>query len=431
MSLSLTTAIELWPGVQISEFDSSTRDKTYRVERNDGRHFQINEKLYHLLDCLRTPLSLAALGSEYQQRTGQAVATEQLQQIGAQLVEQGIVIESGQTPPPVKTTAQEPSAYLGLHYRRDLFAAETLAPFARMLQSCFRRPIAAVLLILIAGAHVLTYAHLGLPPHLDMDAVSWPLLYTILLASILIHELGHLAACQRWQCPHGPLGVGLYFFNPVFYVDVTAAWRLNRRQRAIVDVGGGYLQLLCAPVCWVLFWMTQETTYLMAIVIIDLLILGNFEPLMKLDGYWLLSDLTGVPNLHTRTGEAVKRMWLWWLWRLGRRAAAPPASPFSQWSPWVRIVIGGYVGLSMLLWPLLMVAMIPMLAEAVSSYPALWKTALAALLEALRTGDMMLVLAQLKVLFLPTLALANLGFLLKMTIERSCKARAANKTQDE
>jgi hypothetical protein len=149
MSLSLTTAIELCPGVQISEFDSSTRDKTYRVERNDGRHFQINEKLYHLLDCLRTPLSLAALGSEFQRRTGQTVATEQLQQIGAQLAEQGIVIESGQTPL-VKTTAQEPSAYLGLHYRRDLFAAETLAPFARMLQICFRRPVAALLLISLA-----------------------------------------------------------------------------------------------------------------------------------------------------------------------------------------------------------------------------------------------------------------------------------------
>src|SRR5215208_4010479 len=96
MTITLATHIELYPGTQIVEFDSSARSKTYRVELSDGRHFQINEKLYHLLECLHVPTSLANLASVFQQRTGQAVSIDQLQQLSAQLEEQGVIFQTGQ-----------------------------------------------------------------------------------------------------------------------------------------------------------------------------------------------------------------------------------------------------------------------------------------------------------------------------------------------
>ena len=74
MSLSLTTQLELQAGAQIVAFDSSTQGKTYRVELTDGRHFQVNEKLYHLLDALRTAMTLPDLAAAIHQRTGQTVA---------------------------------------------------------------------------------------------------------------------------------------------------------------------------------------------------------------------------------------------------------------------------------------------------------------------------------------------------------------------
>lgn len=428
MSFSLTAQLELNPGAQIFAFDSSTREKSYRVELVDGRHFQINEKLHHLLDALRTPMTLAALAAEFQRRTGQTVAADQLQQLGAQLVEQGVVVEAGKALV-IPAADQVPAAYLGLHYRRDLLSPALLAPMARLLQGCFHRGVAAVLVALIVGAHFLAYREMGFPPNIDMTTVSWPLLYTVILVSIFFHELGHLAACHRWQCPHGSLGFGLYFFNPVFYVDVTAAWRLSRQQRAIVDVGGIYIQLLFAPLCLVLFWATQDPSYLIAIVLIDMVLIGNLEPLMKLDGYWLLSDITGVPNLHARTGEAVKRLFTWVLWRLGRRNAAPPPSAFSQWSGWVRVAIVGYIALSIVLWPVLLVAMLPMMIEAVMTYPALWQAAFTALLEAGATGDMGAVLTQLNTLFLPTLTVLNTAFLLKLIWQRNQQTRKAKLSQ--
>lgn len=424
---SQPTLFELSPGTQIVEFDSSTRSKTYRVELSTGVHFQVNDKVYHLLSSLHSPMTLAALAGEFQQRTGQSVALDQLQQLSERFVTQGIIVEcaaDGQrlTNKPAQPATQ-PDAFLGLHYRRDLFAAETLAPLARVLQIFFQRHLAIALMAIVAVVHVLAYRQIGFPPNLDMKVVNWPLFYGILLATIGVHEMGHLAACQRWQCPHGPLGFGLYFFNPVFYVDVTAAWRLSRQQRAVVDMGGMYLQLLCVPLFWIAFLLTQDPTYLFVIFVTDMMILSNFEPLMKLDGYWLLSDLTGVPNLHTRAGEAMQRAMLWLLWRFGWRSERPQSSSFTEWSSTVRWVMVVYVALSALIWPLMILSMIPMLANVITTYPALWQTAVSAWGEAIHTYNFSGLLTQSGVLFLPTLMLLNVGVLIKITWSRWRKAR--------
>jgi putative peptide zinc metalloprotease protein len=153
-------------------------------------------------------------------------------------------------------------------------------------------------------------------------------------------------------------------------------------------------------------------------MVIDLILIGNLEPFMKLDGYWLLSDLTGVPNLHARTGEAAKRMWGWLLWRLGRRSVAPATTAFSQWAGWVRVVIFTYIALSIALWPVLLVAMLPLMIDAFMSYPALWQGAMTALVEAGAAGDAGAIVTQLNVLFLPTLTLLNTAFLLKIAWNR-------------
>jgi putative peptide zinc metalloprotease protein len=424
MSITLATQLELHPGAQIFEFDSSAHGKTYRVELSDGRHFQINEKLYHLLECLRLPTSLAGLAAAFQQRTGQTVSTDQLEQLSAQLEEQGVIHQTGQALKERPPMDPHEGSLLALHYRRDFLSTQAIAPLARILQVFFTRPVAILMVALIATVHVFAYAQTGFPPNLQMENINWPVFYVIMLASFLLHELGHLAACHRWRCPHGALGVGLYFFNPVFYVDVTAAWRLSRWQRVVVDIGGVYIQLAFVSLLWFGYAIWQDNTYLLAVLLTDLMLLGNFQPFMKLDGYWLLSDLTGVPNLHARTGELTRHAWAWLRRCIGLKALAPStATPFTQWSPLVRVVILSYAALSVAIWPLVILALIPMLWDVITRYPVLWTTALSALGEALQRGDLLAGLGQLQVLFLPTLVLINLVFLLKRTVARLRKAR--------
>ena len=95
-----------------------------------------------------------------------------------------------------------------------------------------------------------------------------------------------------------------------------------------------------------------------------------------------------------------------------------------QWSPKVRWVLFVYVALSMVIWPLMLLGMIPMLVTVIATYPALWQAAFAAVGQAMRTHDFSLLLAQGSVLFLPTLMLANIGFLVKLTWSRWRKARS-------
>ena len=427
MTISLVTQIELYPGTQIVEFDSSARTRTYRVEMPDGRHFQVNEKLYELLECLRVPTALGLLAERFQQRTGEAVAIDELQRLSVHLEEQGVILRTGQALKPHTLADPHADSFMALHYRRDLVPARVLAPLAGVLQVLFTRTMALVLLTLIAAVHGLFYLQVGFPPTVPMENVNWPVFYCILMASFLLHELGHLAACRRWRCPHGPLGFGLYFFNPVFYVDVTAAWRLSRRQRAVIDLGGVYVQLVFISILWLCTGFRHDATFLLAILVTDLIVLGNFEPLIKLDGYWLLSDLAGVPNLHARAMEIIQHAWTLLRRRLGRPTAAPSTPmAFAEWSPRVRGVVFSYVVLAVVIGPLMMLAFIPLLFEAVASYPALWSTALAQLGEAFKGGDMAAALAALRVLFLPTLMLLNLALLAKRAAGR-LKARRAGR----
>lgn len=428
MSSSAADLLTMAPGLQLHAFDSSASEPTYRAELSDGRHFQINEKLYLLLSCLTKPQSVSALGRDFEQLSGQSVERTELLEISDYLLEHGLVrsgatAEDVQGPvanqaPPAKKNSLPNDSFLSLHYRWDLVSPHLIAPFARVLSALFNRSIAIIATVVIVAAHILAYAHLGLPPNMMMEGISWPTLYIVLSLGVLIHELGHLAACHRWHCDHGPLGVGLYFLNPVFYVDVTNAWRLPRWQRVVVDMGGVYLELLLVPIFWLLFVMTHDSTWLMAIIITDITILTNFEPFMKLDGYWLLSDLTGVPNLHKRTGEMMKQSWQWALARIGLRRDPVVKTAFANWSPRVRRIIIGYVILSVAMWPAILAAMFPLMIQAIRVYPALWQEAFGILLQGIQQGNWSVIGSQLQALFLPTLAILNMGFMVKIVINR-------------
>lgn len=411
-----TSQLMLQPDLQIVAFDSSSQEKSFRVELPDGRHFQINERLYHLLDLLHSPSTMAEWADNFHQRTAQQLPLAELSPLCTQLLEQGLIVVAGQAAQPVKPVT--PKAYLGMHFRRTILSTERLAPLARLFQGFFHLKLAIPTVLLIVIAHVFAFRELNAQPELQLELFTGPLLTACLFFSIFLHEVGHVAACHRWRCPHGPLGVGLYFSMPIFYVDVTQAWRLSRRQRATVDIGGVYIQMLCVPLAMLLYWWTGNATYLMVILTIDMLVLYNFEPFMKLDGYWLLSDLTGVPNLHSRTQETarqiMRRLWS----RIRGTGETPKASPFAQWPWWVRTVIWFYLVLSAIIWPAFMIFWLPTLWQALLGYPALLQNAVIELVSAAGQGNITGVFGQLGALIMPTLILVGLSFELKRLGER-------------
>lgn len=129
----------------------------------------------------------------------------------------------------------------------------------------------------------------------------------------VLHELGHAFACRSIGRDCHELGVMLLAFVPCLYCNVSDIWmEPSRWRRILVSVAGIYLEMLIAVIC-VPLWLVSQTgpmqTFWLAMIMIcsvnTLLINGN--PLLRYDGYYVLSDLLQIPNLYSQSQQALNQ----------------------------------------------------------------------------------------------------------------------------
>jgi putative peptide zinc metalloprotease protein len=146
----------------------------------------------------------------------------------------------------------------------------------------------------------------GGPAVLPTGAQLWvalPLVY----GSMIIHEFGHVAATSRAGVHHGGIGCGLYaYLFPVLYANITGIWLASRQERIIANLGGIYSQVLYAGLLAGAYLLSDYEPLRFAASAVSMMALWQFNPLVRHDGYWLLSDLTNTPNLLPQA-EAVVR----------------------------------------------------------------------------------------------------------------------------
>lgn len=127
-----------------------------------------------------------------------------------------------------------------------------------------------------------------------------PIFLLIVIVSSVLHEFGHIGAAKYVGASVGKIGVGIYFFSPVFYSHLSDINMLKRSKRIFVDTGGIFLDLIVAS-CISVFALIMNSTILSVFVFLLVIgILYNLLPFTKTDGYWVLSDLTQTTNLHMR-----------------------------------------------------------------------------------------------------------------------------------
>jgi putative peptide zinc metalloprotease protein len=147
----------------------------------------------------------------------------------------------------------------------------------------------------------------------------------VIIAKIL-HEFGHALTARHFGCSVRAMGVALLMFWPILYTDTTDAWRLrSRRQRALIGMAGMLVELGIASLCLLLWnflpdgflrtvlFMLSTSTWLMTLVV-------NLNPLMRFDGYYILSDLSGVENLQERSNAMGRWKLREWLFGFGQPA---------------------------------------------------------------------------------------------------------------
>lgn len=144
--------------------------------------------------------------------------------------------------------------------------------------------------------------------------------YLVFVLAKILHELGHGIALRRMQIREGlpdqqkPFGISFMFLMPAPYIDASSAWFLERQHhRVIVGFAGVTTDLFVAGIA-ALIWSWAGPGFLKDRAFDLVLICGisslmfNMNPLARLDAYFVLSDLLGIPNLMQRAQAAFKRV---------------------------------------------------------------------------------------------------------------------------
>ncbi len=140
------------------------------------------------------------------------------------------------------------------------------------------------------------------------------LLYAGMVLVKTLHEFGHAMVCKRFGGEVHTMGVMLMVFTPLPYMDATSSWSFRScRQRVLVAAAGMLFEFFAAG-CAALLWANtgpgalHSLAFNMMFVASVSTLLFNANPLLRYDGYYILSDLIGIPNLQSRSTSQLKHL---------------------------------------------------------------------------------------------------------------------------
>ena len=154
---------------------------------------------------------------------------------------------------------------------------------------------------------------ISLLPSLDeyMTVQTIALLYLAYSCLKILHEVGHGLACKHYGGECNEMGVMLLIFTPCLYCDVTDSWMVGSKwKRAMIASAGILFELIAASTCMWLWWFSNPGvlhSLCFHVVLVGSLgtVLFNGNPLLKYDGYFVVSDLLDRPNLSQQAGRVL------------------------------------------------------------------------------------------------------------------------------
>ncbi|RBY76746.1 hypothetical protein DQ238_16910 [Geodermatophilus sp. TF02-6] len=302
----------LAPGTELlGEYqDSAYQDPRFLIRRADGQVMQVPRLLYRVAGSLdgRDAERIAAdLGAELDRELTADQVTflveERLRPVGI-LINQDTgasATEAGSATPQAPIRADP---LLALRHRAGVVPARVTWRIAGFFRPLFTRPAWVALVAAFVAVDVWILARGDVLGRLESgvaDVARHPGLVLALLGSTAVftafHECGHVTACRYGGARPGDLGVGLYIVWPAFYSKVTDSYRLDRVGRLRTDLGGVYFNTIAMLALGLCYLGTEQPWLLVLLVSMHTQTLWQFLPNLRLDGYYVLADLVGVPEL--------------------------------------------------------------------------------------------------------------------------------------
>jgi len=285
--------------------DSGYSQPPSLVRRPDGQVIQMSRLLYQVtcrIDGSRDPAAIAELVSEDLGRSLDAGQVRHL--IAAKLLPLGIVAGEGAPAAPPKA-----NPLLALRARGTLLPERAANLAGVFLRPLFRPPVIVAVVGSVLAVDCWLFAAHGLGGGLQQllrDPVDLLTVVGLSLLSAVFHECGHAAACRYGGARPGVIGVGIYLVWPSFFTNVTDSYRLSRAGRLRTDLGGLYFNLIFILALACIYSATSAEVLLLVIAITHLEMLEQLAPFVRFDGYFILSDLVGVPDLFARVAPILR-----------------------------------------------------------------------------------------------------------------------------
>jgi putative peptide zinc metalloprotease protein len=241
-------------------------------------------------------------------------------------------------------TLDKPDPLLALRFRKAIIPEGVAYRVARLFKPLFFPPVVVGALVALVAFDMWLFGSHGVAQAFRQSLEAPGFIMAILALVILSagwHEFGHAAGCAYGGARPGAMGAGLYLAYPAFYTDVTDSYRLSRRGRLRTDLAGVYFNALFILVTAALYAVTGFEPLLLVIVVQHIEAAHQLLPFLRLDGYYVLADATGVPDLFSRIKPILTSALPW------KKADAR----VRELKPWVRVVVTVWV---MLVIPLLL-----------------------------------------------------------------------------
>ena len=162
-------------------------------------------------------------------------------------------------------------------------------------------------------------------------AKNWIWLAIVMALTKVVHEFGHGLACKKFGGECHEMGVMLLVMTPCLYCDVSDSWLLpSKWKRAMIAAAGMYVELVMAAIAVFVWWFSQPglvNQLALNVIFVSSVstILFNANPLLRYDGYYILSDLIEIPNLRSKATSILSRTLSHWC--LGIEAKPDPFLP--------------------------------------------------------------------------------------------------------
>ena len=310
-------------------------------------YFRFRPEEYALLEMLDGDASLDDLKENFEEQfPPRRITVDEVSRFVGTLHRSGLVIgdRPGQGPQlnelrrqrVIKEWKQWLSSIMCLRFRGidPDWMLEKLNPlFGRIFSPAF----IAVALIYTFSALMLVLVNFDtfkskLPEFREFFAVgNWIYIGAALAITKIIHEFGHGLSCKYYGGECHEMGFMLLVFTPCMYCDVSDSWMLpNKWKRVMIGAAGMFVELIMAATATFLWWNSHEGLFnqmclnVMFVSSVSTL-LFNANPLMRFDGYYILSDILEIPNLRSKARSSLARIARKWC--LGMKLQDDPFLP--------------------------------------------------------------------------------------------------------